>query len=222
MAGWLTGRPSLLCDLDGTLVDSLTALRNVHRTFLRTRGAEPQAGEFERYNGILLRDVLVALKSTYALEGDPSDLLAEYEALVDDAYLDVLPNAGAVPLLEHAFARGWGVAIVTSGRRDRAAAWLTRHGLAPFVHTVVGAEDATRGKPDPAPYASALEAVGADPRSSWAVEDSDAGIISAAAAGVARVVLVGQEGQDRPEVTRCRDLIAVRELLEAEEPAIDR
>lgn len=212
----MTGRASLLCDLDGTLVDSLPVLRGVYRSFLDGRGVTPTADEFDRHNGVPLRDVVAALKAAHALDGEVADLLAAYEALVDDAYLGVAPAAGAQALLRWAADRGWGVAVVTSGRRDRAAAWLDRHHLRPYVHVLVGAEDVDRGKPDPAPFANALDAVDADPAASWAVEDSAAGVTSALAAGIGRVVLVGDDGPHVAGVTRCRDLSEVRALLAAE------
>lgn len=216
MAGWLSGRRSLLCDLDGTLIDSLPALRLVHRSFLAARGVEPERGEFERYNGVPLAEVLIGLQTTHGFEGEPADLLAEYEALVDAAYLEVRPTPGAEALLAWAVAHDWRVAVVTSGQRGRAAAWLSRHGLAEHVDALVGAEDTDRGKPDPAPFLAALERLGADPELAWAIEDSDAGVRSALAAGIGRVVLLtdAASGGSSTEPLRCPDLEAVRTTID--------
>lgn len=212
----LTDCASLLCDLDGTLVDSLAALREVHRSFLDDRGATPAAGEFDRYNGVPLREVITALKSAHTLEGEIVDLLKAYESLVDIAYLDVAPAPGAEALLRWSAERDWRIAVVTSGRRDRASAWLTRHHLAPYVDALVGAEDVTRGKPHPAPFLNALATLEGDPAAAWAVEDSLAGVESALAAGVGRVMTVGAGARVSAGVTHCRDLHGVRALLTAE------
>ena len=61
---------------------------------------------------------------------------------------------------------------------------LGRIGLADLVDLVVGGDDVTHHKPDPEPYARALEAFGATPADAVAFEDSPAGVASAQAAGV--------------------------------------
>ena len=62
---------------------------------------------------------------------------------------------------------------------------------------VVAAEDVEHGKPDPAGYRRALDLLGIDPQAAVAVEDSEAGVTAAKAAGVYTVAVVSTVGADR-------------------------
>lgn len=84
------------------------------------------------------------------------------------------------------------LAIASGARRDEIEGILDGLGLRGCFATVVGFEDAARGKPDPAPYLEAArrlarETAGLAPGDCAAVEDSVPGILSARAAGM-RVV----------------------------------
>ena len=61
-------------------------------------------------------------------------------------------------------------------------------GLAACFETIVSSDDVAHGKPDPEGYVKALAALDVDPADSLVVEDTEAGIVSARAAGVDRVV----------------------------------
>jgi beta-phosphoglucomutase-like phosphatase (HAD superfamily) len=64
-----------------------------------------------------------------------------------------------------------------------ARAWLARVGFGLLVDAIVGGEDVTRGKPDPAPYIEAMGRLDVEPRDCIAVEDSKTGAAAALAAG---------------------------------------
>jgi HAD superfamily hydrolase (TIGR01509 family) len=112
--------------------------------------------------------------------------------------------AGGPPLcpfahefLQRARARSLPVALVTNApcgvaRRYLAAAALDRA----FTH-VITADDVDAGKPAPDPYACAARRLGQPPARCVAIEDSEPGASSAAAAGMP-VILVGSE---RPRPT---------------------
>jgi beta-phosphoglucomutase len=61
-------------------------------------------------------------------------------------------------------------------------------GLAPCFRTIVSSDDVVHGKPDPEGYVQALGILGVDPADAVVFEDTEAGIASARAAGVARVL----------------------------------
>lgn len=61
-------------------------------------------------------------------------------------------------------------------------------GLTGCFRTIVSSDDVVHGKPDPEGYAKALAELEVDPGDSLVVEDTEAGIASARAAGVGRVL----------------------------------
>jgi mannitol-1-/sugar-/sorbitol-6-phosphatase len=91
---------------------------------------------------------------------------------------------GAAELVGSLPARSW--AVVTSGRRALATARLAAAGL-PLPIVLVTADDVPRGKPDPAGYLQAAEALGLSPRECVVLEDSLAGVAAGLAATAAVV-----------------------------------
>jgi HAD superfamily hydrolase (TIGR01509 family) len=174
----------LFLDFDGTLVDSLSALRAVYHTFLAGYGRPGSDAEFHRLNGPPLPAIIDTLRQTHGLTEPADILLARYHALIVQAFATVAPVPGARTLLERARRHGWAVAIVTSNRHALTTAWLDTAGLAGLVTTVVGGDQVARGKPDPEPYRLALARTGCTAAASLAVEDSGQGLVAALGAGL--------------------------------------
>ncbi len=95
------------------------------------------------------------------------------------------PVAGLPDLLDRARSAGWGLGVVTNAPRANVEAMLGAIGLADRFEVIVVAEDLPRGKPDPLPYLTGLERLGATAARSLAFEDSRSGVAAAAAAGIA-------------------------------------
>ena len=74
--------------------------------------------------------------------------------------------------------------MVTNAPRNNAVHTLEVLELTSTFPTVILAEDAPPGKPDPAPYQIALTRLGVDREKAIAFEDSTTGIRSAVAAGI--------------------------------------
>jgi HAD superfamily hydrolase (TIGR01509 family) len=172
----------LFLDFDGTLADSLPALRDAYTAFLDGFGRPASEAEFAALNGPPLAVIVRELKQTHGLEPDEAALLASYRARLAEAAPLVRPVRGAAAVLARAAERGWAVAVVTSGSRTPTEAFLQRFGLQ--VAVVIGGEDAPPGKPDPAPYRLALQRTGCAADASLAVEDSFGGASAAVGAGL--------------------------------------
>jgi HAD superfamily hydrolase (TIGR01509 family) len=179
----LAGR-GLFLDLDGTLADSLTALKDVYHSFLSGFGATGDETEFQRLNGPPLARIIELLKQAHGLPGEPAELLERYSGMLRHAHQSTQPAAGALELLAHARTTGWKVAVVTSSPRLSATKWLELGGLSDKVDAVVGGDDVVAGKPAAEPYRLALSRLNCSAALSHAVEDSRIGAMSAVAAGL--------------------------------------
>ena len=189
-------RRGLFLDLDGTLADSLPALRRAYDDFLGHYGRQSGEAEFQSLNGPPLTEIVARLGKSHGLPGRPEEWLALYRGLMDRAHEEAAPAQGARETLEQARARGWTIAVVTSTANAAARAWLARVQLDGFIATVVGGDDVKRGKPDPEPYRLALERTGCVAGASFAVEDGVQGARAALAAGLPTWIL----GKDIPEL----------------------
>lgn len=178
------GCPGLFLDFDGTLADTLGGVRQVYRDVVRAAGGHPTDAEFNELNGLSLRQMLAALQERHAIIGDSGRFLISYVERLQVVSRAHAPAEGAGEVLELARSLGYRVWVVTAAQRSFVVPWLQRNALAPLVDGVVGAEDVSRGKPDPQPYLRALERGGCDPRRSVALEDTTHGALSAARAGL--------------------------------------
>lgn len=138
-----------------------------------------------------------------------TDLVSSVEMLLDDlgvdAELDVVQRLlvdataqhfatsiewrpGAKELLQSVHDANLPTALVTSTHRNLTSMALETIGRGYFDVIVCG-DDVTHTKPHPEPYLTALGLLHADPARSIAIEDSPAGSASAAAAGLATLVV---------------------------------
>jgi HAD superfamily hydrolase (TIGR01509 family) len=197
----LSGK-GLFVDLDGTLANSLTALREVYFLFLAGLGAKGNEGEFQRLNGLPLVKIIERLIEVHNLPGDPSELTARYSMMIRQIHSSAPPSRGAQELLKHARRKGWNVTVVTSSSRLSAVEWLERSSLSSQVDFVVGGDEVSCGKPAPDPYTLALSRSNCIPAVSLAVEDSRNGAFSAVSAGLSTWVLAAPDDRSGwpPEV----------------------
>ena len=98
------------------------------------------------------------------------------------------PLPGAVATIEALAARNIPQACVSNSHRSIVDANLDALGISRFMAFTIAFDDVSAGKPDPEPYAMAARRFGTAPADILAVEDSEAGMISAARAGL-RVAL---------------------------------
>ena len=76
------------------------------------------------------------------------------------------------------------VGVVSGSARAEITPVLEASGLADSIAVLVAADDIRRSKPDPEGYLIALHLLGVQPKESVAVEDSEAGVAAAKAAGL--------------------------------------
>jgi HAD superfamily hydrolase (TIGR01509 family) len=175
---------ALLLDFDGTLADSLSAMRRVYGRFVTQLGGTPSDDEFDALNGPPLRDVVESLCRTHGGRAHEPRDRQSYERLIDEELRNVTPNLGIERLLDAAAERSIRCGIVTSGNANLVEAWLDARELGDRCALLVSSDDVANGKPSPEPYLAALEKLGVSPADAVAIEDSPAGVASATAAGI--------------------------------------
>ncbi|QWL62492.1 HAD-IA family hydrolase [Aeromonas jandaei] len=195
-------------DFDGTLVQSLESMFHVYYLFLSRRGEQASKIEFEKLNGPPLIEVVRCLKEWRNLPESNQSLLAEYNDLIDESYLNSPPSAGAIKLIHEAVKHSYRLVIVTSNKRSRVEAWLALNGLKDTFYLIIDGEDVRNGKPHPEPYLLALEKSRLCAGNVIAVEDSIQGATSALQAGLVTYLLT--ETLDIPQEKN--DLKCIRSL----------
>jgi beta-phosphoglucomutase len=89
------------------------------------------------------------------------------------------------------------VAVVSGSARAEIEPVLDAAGLASTITVLVASEDVRRSKPDPEGYLIALHLLGVSPADGAAVEDSEAGVAAAKAAGLYTVGVTTTQPAER-------------------------
>jgi HAD superfamily hydrolase (TIGR01509 family) len=180
---------AVVFDLDGVLVDSEEVWDDVRSNYIREQGgrydAEAQRAmmgmsslEWSRY----IHDDLGVPLPAEKINSDVVELMAE-------RYREHLPlTEGAIEAVRLMAAR-WTLGLASSANRELIDTVLELTGLDELFRATVSSEEVARGKPNPDVYLETCLRLGADPRHAVAIEDSEAGIRSAKAAGM-RVIAV--------------------------------
>lgn len=204
---------AVLCDMDGTLVDS-EKLWDVAMDALYDRlggvltpevRATTVGGCAENTMRIVYDDL--GLAPDPAAMADSANWLHDYTAGLFDTGLPWCD--GARELLDGLAAAAMPVALVTNTPRalaERALNTIGRH----YFSAVVCGDEVSRGKPAPDPYLRAAALLELDPGWCLAVEDSPTGAAAAEAAGCA--VLVAPNAVPVPAGPRRRQVASLAGL----------
>jgi beta-phosphoglucomutase len=186
---------AVVFDFDGVIVDSEPLHYRSLRDALLPDGV--RITEAEYWSTYLAYDDREAIRLAFERHGETSspDRLSAAEARKVEAFARLVPEIPVFPgarEIVRALANEVPLAIASGARRQEIEAILAGIGLRDRFQAVVGAEDAPRTKPDPAPYVEAARRLAATtpglaPAECAAVEDSVPGILSARGAGM-RVV----------------------------------
>ena len=188
---------AVLLDFDGTLVDSLTALKDVYFEFLSTNHVLGCDEEFELLNGPSILEIVEAIRIKHNLEHSTQELQQSYMSLLEKSYRDVVrPYDGAAELLSIVRDRGLSLGLVTAASRQLVDPFLSSQNWQNSFQVMVTSDDVVKAKPDPAIYLAALGKLGLPADNVWAVEDSRNGIRAANGAGLRVIGVSSDESVD--------------------------
>jgi sugar-phosphatase len=170
---------AVLFDMDGTIVDSRALVEMMWLRWAARRGVSPEA-ILTVAHGRPTLDTMRLVAPQYATPEEAAALDRE-EAAEEGGEMQV---PGAAALLAALPPDRWGV--FTSAFRTIAADRIARVGL-PVPAVLLGADDVSKGKPDPEGYLEAARRLGVTPERCLVFEDTQPGVASARAMG-ARVV----------------------------------
>jgi HAD superfamily hydrolase (TIGR01509 family) len=201
-------RRVLLFDLDGTLAETDSLHLPTWVEALLPHGIEVDEAFYRenisgRANAEIVGNLLPNLS---AREG--REIVETKEAGFRERAGDLEPLPGLLDFLEGAKGSGLRTALVTNAPEENVGVVLLALDLEDFFDAVVPAEEVRAAKPDPEPYRTALERLGADPEEALAFEDSVSGIASAVGAGIPTV---GIASTQRPERLRQAGAFVVAE-----------
>jgi HAD superfamily hydrolase (TIGR01509 family) len=176
---------ALLFDLDGTLTDTdhlhVEAFRILLQDFGRTITLEHYRARIMGHpNDEIMREMFPDETPERRIT-----LSDRKEQLFRDQLETLTPTAGVLQVLDWADAHGVPYAVVTNAPRANAEMMLHGLGLDRRMTELVIGDELERAKPDPLPYRTGLQRLGATAARALAFEDSLPGIRAAHGAGIA-------------------------------------
>ncbi|BAS27872.1 phosphoglycolate phosphatase [Limnochorda pilosa] len=180
-----------MLDLDGTIIDTESALYDAWEEVYGRRGAVLPLEEWMRCVGTSpdAFDPYAYLEGLVGHRLDRRALEAEVEQAAAAHLARLRPRDGVVALVEAARREGLGLAVASSSGRPWVERFLEQAGLTAAIDVLATADDVARVKPAPDLYLLALGRLGVEASEALAVEDSPNGARAALAAGLRCVVV---------------------------------
>jgi beta-phosphoglucomutase len=184
----------VIFDFDGVIVDSHSTHVQAWKAFLLSKGRSVSEAELSLVQEgakreEILRHFLGELTpAQITLYGNEKDRLYQAGA----SQVKLVP--GFLEFLGQIEAAGLPSAVATSGSRPRVEQALEAFKLRSRFRAVVTGEDVAHGKPDPALFLLAADAMQSDPKCILVCEDAIAGVIAAKAAGM-KCLAIAAEGR---------------------------
>ena len=186
--------PTIVFDLDGTLVDTAHDLVAALNTILVAEGMVPVS--VKTLIGMVGSGARVMLETAFAAEGralTPAKLgrlLTDYMAVYDEHLADTsCPYPGAEAMLDRFATDGWRLAVCTNKFEAPARKLLGRLGLAGRFAAITGQNTFAFRKPDPRHLTETIRLAGGKPDNAVMVGDSATDIDTARAAGISVVAV---------------------------------
>lgn len=181
---------AVVFDMDGTLLDTESVFRTIVFEVCTELGFEMTdavhmsmvGGSHERTNQLLLEAYGVTFP--YALFDERCRVIMR-----ERSHAGVPVKPGAREFIGELRDRGIPTAVATSSRNPHATHHLGAAGLLDLFEAVVTRDDVVNPKPHPEPYLTAARRLGVDPLACLALEDSNAGVRAAHAAGMQTVMV---------------------------------
>jgi HAD superfamily hydrolase (TIGR01509 family) len=200
-----------LLDFDGVLVDSEPTWDAADRRLVESWGATFRPEVKRLVMGRKQDDSTRILLAEHGLAASPERIVEARrlrEAWMREAYATTIPSIdGARELLEGLAGRGIPTAIATATPADLVRVALERFGFAKAVRVLATAEEVPNGKPAPDVFLLAAARLGVTPERAAVLEDSEAGIRAARAAGCLAVWL---QNPHAPAAREVADVVVQR------------
>lgn len=179
---------AVVFDCDGVLADSEPLAVSTWTGVLAPYGYRPQPADVTASLGRTFPDV----RDLYAAHAPTLPSAAELAAVFDESFLRLLgteltPWPDAVGLARRWHGAGVRLAVASSSPRRRLDETLRLLGIAGLFASITAGDEVEHPKPAPDPYLAAAAGLGVLPEHCLAIEDSQAGVASALAAGMTAV-----------------------------------
>jgi phosphoglycolate phosphatase len=201
--------PTLLLDLDGTLVDSAPDLAAALNRLMAIRGLQPfTVAETARMTGDGIPRLVERALAARGCAKDAGAVAAYTADYTRNCAKATRPYPGVAATLDALRAAGWRLAVCTNKLEAPARGLLATLGLAGMFAAIGGGDSFPVRKPDPAHLLATLRAAGGTPGCAVMAGDHRNDVLAAHGAGLPCVFAAW--GYGAPEMGADADAVATR------------
>jgi HAD superfamily hydrolase (TIGR01509 family) len=180
---------AVVFDLDGVLIESEQVWDEARKQLTEELGGRWHDRAQRDMMGMSSIEWSRYMRDELGIDLPPDEISNEVVSRLQSIYRERLPLLpGAREAVERLAAR-WPLGVASSSNRPLIDLVLDLAGIAPLFQATVSSEEVPRGKPAPDVYLEAARRLAVDAEQSAAIEDSESGLLAAAAAGM-RVVAI--------------------------------
>jgi HAD superfamily hydrolase (TIGR01509 family) len=201
-------------DLDGTLIESERRWEAARREVTEQAGGRWREEAQPSMMGLSTPEWIAYMQRELDVRLEADEIRRQVLERIRASYQERLPLIEGADEAVRRLAARWPLAVASSSPRELIELVLELAGLEDAFEVVLSAEEVARGKPAPDVYLRACELLRSVPASTAAIEDSGAGVRSAAAADMLVVLIPGTEFPPDSAVLEEADLVldSIREL----------
>jgi HAD superfamily hydrolase (TIGR01509 family) len=197
---------AVVFDLDGVLLESEQVWSAAKRKLTLEHGGSWTEDAERDMLGMSSTEWSRYMRDRLGVALDPADISEAVARRVEESYRVELPLIAGAEEAVSALAARLPLGLASSSNRQTIELVLELTGWGESFSATTSSEEVARGKPAPDVYLETLRRLAASPAASVAVEDSDAGIRSALAAGMRVVAIPNRAYPPDPETVRAADL----------------
>ncbi|XP_023530665.1 bifunctional riboflavin kinase/FMN phosphatase-like [Cucurbita pepo subsp. pepo] len=191
------GRVSaVILDLDGTLLDTERATKDVLKDFLAKYGKDlDKKREEEKRLGMTQKESAAAIVRDYGLPLTPDQFIQEITPMYREKWPSVKALPGADRLIKHLYSHKVPFALASNSSNEYIYAKIASvNGWKDWFSVILGSDQVIQGKPAPYLFEEAAKRMGVDASQCLVIEDSLVGVKAAKAAKM-KVVAVPSHGE---------------------------
>lgn len=192
----VNGVSAVILDLDGTLLDTERATKDVLKEFLAKYGkAWDKKREEEKRLGMTQKESAAAIVRDYGLPLTPDQFIQEITPMYREKWPSVKALPGADRLIKHLYSHKVPFGLASNSSSEYIHAKIScMKGWKDRFSVVLGSDQVIEGKPAPYLFEEAAKRMGVDASHCLVIEDSLVGVKAAKAAKM-KVVAVPSRGE---------------------------
>ncbi|KAL5731189.1 hypothetical protein ACHQM5_003944 [Ranunculus cassubicifolius] len=187
---------AIILDLDGTLLNTEKATKDILKEFLEIYGKVVDRDKEDKRLGMMHMESVTSIVKDYDLPLTPQQFSTEIMPLYHQKWPLAKPLPGVNRLILHLRKHGVPFALGSNSITINIENKIShQHGWKEAFSTVVGSDQVKFGKPSPDIFLEAAKRIGIDPAHCLVIEDSVVGVMAAKAAGMKVVAVPSLKAQ---------------------------